>query len=158
MHLKPFALALLCWATLPAAVAANLPCPDLADAVQIGACPTEEELKYTFNGFCSDDARMYAKDTEVCTDYQIYRHLKNVALWESADGAFHAYLSCDLPASAVKSAKTTAVAVAKQGKLTRLLCTYREGITFTHRAKAECTVAPEANCAADPAACQAICD
>lgn len=158
MRLNSFALALLCWASLPAAQAETVPCPDPAQAVQVGACPSEEELKYTFNGFCSDDNRAYGKDADVCTDYQRYRRLKNVALWESADGAFHAYLPCDLPADALKSAKASGIAVAKQGKMTRLLCRYRDGITFTHRLKAECTVAPEDRCAADPAACQATCD
>jgi hypothetical protein len=30
---------------------------------------------------------------------------ENVALWKSGDGAFQGYLSCELPAAAVKAAK-----------------------------------------------------
>ncbi|MCZ7655805.1 MAG: hypothetical protein M5R42_18360 [Rhodocyclaceae bacterium] len=48
---------------------------------------SEVGLKYTYTGYCGNDAHMYAKD-ESCADYQSYRRLKNVALWESADGAF----------------------------------------------------------------------
>ncbi|MDP2135755.1 MAG: hypothetical protein Q8J99_19300, partial [Sulfuritalea sp.] len=83
MNLKLPLFGLLCslvspvWATV-------VSCPDLATAVQVAACPAEEELSYTFTGYCSDNSRTYKGDTDVCTDYQAYRKLKNVALWESA--------------------------------------------------------------------------
>lgn len=158
MRLRLAVLALLFGATVTAAMADTLSCPDLSAAVQVGACPSEEELRYTFTGYCSDNARMYDKGADNCSDYQVYRRVKNVALWESADGAFHAYLSCDLPAAAVKEAKASGIAVARQGRLTRLVCSYREGITFTHRTKAQCKVEGDGNCAANPAACKASCE
>lgn len=151
------ALVLTLGAALPA-LAESLACPDPAAAVQVATCPSEEELKYTFTGYCSDNARMYARDTDTCASYQNYRKLKNVALWESKDGAFQAYISCDLPADALKSIKPTAIAVTRQGKLTRLACSYPEGILFTHRTRAQCKVQGDGNCAADPAACKAGCD
>ena len=158
MSLKFCAAVLLFGATLSAAVAGTVPCPDLSAAVQVAACPTEEDLKFTFNGFCSDNARMYSKDTEVCTDYQRYRQLKNVALWESRDGVFQAYVSCDLPAARVKEARASAIAVAKKGGITQVVCTYREGVVFTNRTREQCAVDAKASCATDPASCVANCE
>lgn len=150
-------LALLCAASLSAA-AAPVACPDLATAVQVASCPAEEELKYTFTGYCSDDGKAYRGETDVCTDFQRYRKLKNVALWESADGNFNAYVSCDLPVAAVKAARASAVKVGKQGKITQLVCGYGDGLSFTWRTRAECKVAADADCKTDPAACKASCD
>jgi hypothetical protein len=143
-------------AALPV-MAATVSCPDLATAVQVAACPAEEELKYTFIGYCSDDGKAYRGDTDVCTDYQRYRTLKNVALWESADGVFNAYVSCDRSPASVKSAKVSAVRVGKQGKMTHLVCGYGEGLSFTWRTRAECKL-EAGDCAANPAACKANCD
>jgi len=41
------------------AIAESLACPDLAQARQVAACPTEAKLRYTFVGYCSDNARMF---------------------------------------------------------------------------------------------------
>lgn len=151
------ALSLSLGAALPVR-AETLACPDPAQAVQVATCPSEEQLRYTYNGFCSDDRRLYARDTDTCSSYENYRKEKNVALWESADGAFQAYLSCDLPAGALKSLKPVGISVGKQGKLTRVACSYGEKVTFTYRTKAECKVSGEGKCAADPAACKADCN
>lgn len=68
MKLNQSVLVVLLGSPLSVAMAAAVACPDLATAVQVGACPAEEELKYTFTGYCSDDARAYKGDTDVCTD------------------------------------------------------------------------------------------
>lgn len=149
-------LALLVAPLSPAAVAATVSCPDLATAVQVGACPAEEELRYTFNGYCSDDAKAYKGETDVYTDYQLYRKLKNVALWESADGVFNGYVSCDRAPASVKSAKVSGVRVGKVGKMTQLVCSYGEDIRFTHRTRAECKAEGAADCVG--AACKANCN
>lgn len=138
--------------------AETIACPDPAKAVQVATCPSEDELKYTFTGFCSDDRRAYARDTDTCSSYENYRKVKNVALWESADGAFQAYLSCDLPADALRRLKPVGISVSRQGKLTRIACSYDEKVTFTYRTKAACKVQGDGNCAADPAACKADCN
>lgn len=148
---------LLCAFALPAA-AGTVACPDLAKASQIAACPSEEELQYTYTGFCSDDGRPYKGDIGVCEDYRKYRALKNIALWESADGNFNAYVSCDRTPASVKAATVKSVRVAKQGKVTAVVCNYGEGLNFTHRTRVECRADAAANCAADPAACKASCD
>jgi len=147
---------------LPALVAGateTLPCPLLASAIQVGNCPDEAELQYTFTGYCSDNRRMYEQDAEVCTDYQQYRKLKNVAHWESADGAFTAYLSCDLPAEQIRAARASRMTIAKRGQISLLACHYGEdnSISFTYRSRLQCKVAGDGHCA-PAAACQAICE
>jgi hypothetical protein len=155
MIIRLLPLALL--AAFPvAAAAATVACPDLAVAAQVATCPAEEELRHTYTGFCSDDAKSYKGETDVCKDYQLYRKLKNVALWESADGNFSAYVSCDRPPAQVKAAKAASVRVAKQGKITLLVCGYGDGLNFTWRTRAECKL--DASCAANPASCKASCE
>lgn len=141
---------------IPAA-AETVACPDLSTAVQVGACPSEDELQFTFTGYCSDNARIYNWHEEtVCTQYELYRKLKNVVLWEAKNGDFQGYLSCDLPADRIKAAKPTGIEVSKLGRMTRVACGYGDGITFAHRTKAQCKVEGAANCAGG--ICQATCN
>lgn len=156
MKSRLIVLALGCVAAMPA-VAGELACPDLAAAQQVATCPAEEELKYTFTGYCADNARLYGPDKETCASYENYRRLKNVVLWESADGEFQAYVSCDLAPAAIKAAKPQRVSVGKAGKLTRVACDYGEGIVFAHRTRAACKPAGDGACAAGKP-CRAICD
>jgi hypothetical protein len=151
------ALTLALGAMAPAR-ALTLLCPDPAAAVQVGACPSEEELKHTYTGFCADNANLYGKDQQTCASYENYRKAKNIALWESKDGVFQAYISCDLPAAALKRLKPVSISVGMQGKLTRLACLYTDEVVFTHRSKAACKVSGDGNCAADAAACRAECN
>lgn len=143
----------------PSARAADaLMCPDLAAAVQIGACPSDAELRYAFIAVCSDNARLYAKDTDECTDFQQYRRRRNTALWESADGSFQSYVSCELPPASVRNARAMGIAVSTQGSIARLVCTYPQGISFVHRLRGQCRVEGDGNCEGSPAACLARCD
>ncbi len=158
MRSSLLALVLLVGPVLPVAMAAAVSCPELAAAVQVAACPAEEELKYTYTGYCSDSAVAYRGETDVCTDYQRYRALKNVALWEAGNGDFSAYVSCDLPVDKVKAARVSAAKLGRQGKMTQLVCSYGEGIRFTYRTRTECKLENVADCAANPAACKATCD
>lgn len=140
------------------ASAVPLACPDLSAAVQVNACPTEDELKYTYNGFCSDMAKAYAKETDSCMRYEDYREMKNVAMWESKDGVFSGYVSCGLPVGKVKALQPTGMEVVTQGKLNKLVCAYPAGINLTYRTKGACAVDNEKACASDPASCQASCE
>lgn len=142
---------------LPAG-AAQYACPDLATAVQVNACPTEDELKHTYNGFCSDNAKAYAKETDSCLRYEDYRDMKNTALWESKDGQFDGYVSCGLAPAKVKALKATAMKVERQGKLTKVVCSYPNNVNFTYRTKAACVIDDAKACAADAAACKASCN
>lgn len=157
MKTKLLLLAVLCGILSPA-WAADVTCPDLATAVQVAACPVEEELRYTFTGYCSDNSRTYKGDADVCSDYQAYRRLKNIALWESADGNFNAYVSCERAPAGVRAARVSAIRVAKQGKLTLLVCSYGEGLNFTLRTRAACRVEAAGACSNDATACKASCD
>jgi len=152
-------LALLAFVLFAVPVSAHeLACPDLSRAVQIGACPSEEELRYTFTGFCAANERSYRGDTGVCTDFEAYRRLKNHALWESTDGAFSGYVSCDLTPSEVRSASVSSVHGSKQGRITVLACGYTRGISFSHRTRAECRITNPSACPSDAAACRATCE
>lgn len=152
-------------ALLPLALSFAMPvlaepiaCPDLVTAVQVGTCPSEDELQYTFKGYCSDNARMYdAPDSNACTDYRLYRQMKNVALWEAGND-FQAYVSCDLPGERLAPLKATSIAVSRKGKLTRVICRYPEGVSFVFRTKGQCQVEGSVDCAGNPDACKAICD
>jgi hypothetical protein len=137
--------------------AGTMTCPDLAGAVQVNACPTEEELKFTYNGFCSDTAKAYANQTDSCIRYPDYRAMKNVAMWESKDGAFSGYVSCDLGADQWRAGKASAMAVERQGKLNKLVCSYGDQIRLTYRTKAACAVDNPKACQENPASCTASC-
>ena len=141
-----------------AAHADILSCPTLSTAAQVGVCPSEDELRATYIGYCSDDARIYdLADKDTCVNYGSYRRQKNVVLWEAGDG-FQAYLSCDLPADTVKQAKPAGIAVKTRGALTRVVCTYPQDITFVYRTREQCTVEGSGSCGADPASCKAGCE
>lgn len=158
MPFLPLALLVSLLAHLSLAHADTRSCPDLTQVRQVGACPTEEQLKHTFNGFCSDDAKAYKGETDVCTDYPRYRKMKNVALWESTDGQFDAYVSCELPQATLHKAPLSGLRVQSKGKLTHLVCSYSEGIQFIYRTRAQCTVDTSAACAAQATACQVTCN
>ncbi len=141
-----------------AAGAAELACPDLATLVQVNACPSEEELQYTYTGYCSDNAMAYGNKTDPCVRYADYRKLKNLALWESPDGRFDGYVSCDLPLAQWRGARPTGIALAGQGKVTRLVCSYPNGINLTYRTHETCTLQDARACASNAAACAATCN
>lgn len=158
MNLRSLTLVLFAAMLSLSATAGQLVCPEPAATVQVNACPTEEELKFTYNGYCSDNAKTYANQTDSCIRYEDYRAMKNTARWESKDGEFDGYVSCDLPADKFKALKATSMKIVPQGKLTKLVCTYPSGINFTHRTKGACKLLDEKACAADAANCKANCD
>jgi hypothetical protein len=157
MRFAPLILLLATSLSFHAANAETMNCPDLAQATQVGACPSEEELRYTYTGYCSDNARMYDSKDDVCTRFENYRKMKNVALWESGDGAFSGYVSCDLPAARLKAAKVATIVAARQGSITRLACAYGDGVIFSHRTTKACQLEGDGNCAGGASGCRAIC-
>ncbi|WP_068638066.1 hypothetical protein [Thauera butanivorans] len=132
-----------------------MPCPDLADAVQVAACPTDAELRYTFMGYCGDNARLYGADVITCASFDNYREVKNIAMWESADGRFSGYLSCNVAPASIHASKATRMHVERKNGLTRLICDYDNDHRLVHRTKAECTVEAE-DCSSGN--CRAVCD
>lgn len=158
MKLRQLLPVLLLAAVSLSAGAAQYACPDLASAKQVNACPTEEELKHTYSGFCSDDKKVYGGETDNCMRYADYRAMKNHALWESGEGGFDGYVSCDLPKAKVQALKATGMKVEKQGTITKVVCSYPNGLRFTLRTKGACTVDNDKACAASAAGCLASCD
>ncbi len=158
MNLRLLCLVLCANLMTQPAWAARLACPDLSAAVQVNGCPTEEELQYTYTGYCSDNAKAYARETDACLRYADYWKMKNTVLWESKDGVFSAYLSCDLPLAELKAMRPTTMKIERQGKLSKLACSYPQGVKFTYRTRENCRIDNEAACAADATACQATCD
>ncbi len=158
MNLRPFALALFAATLSFSALASQLACPDLAAAAQVNACPTEEELKFTYTAFCSDNAKAYAKETDSCLRYQDYRQMKNTAMWESKDGEFSGYISCDLQVAKVKAMKATGMKIEHQGKLNKVVCSYPGGIILSYRTKESCAIDNDKACAANVANCRATCN
>lgn len=155
MRMKLSALFLL-YGLLAAPAMAQQACPDLSSAVQVAVCPSDEELKYTFSGFCGDNARLYGRDGDTCESFENYRKVKNIALWESADGAFSGYLSCETSAAEIRKAKAVRMTVERQGTLTRLVCGYEGGASLVHRTKAVCEVEGDGDCTT--ASCKASCN
>lgn len=136
--------------------AQTLSCPQPEQLRQVNACPTEEQMRAHFNGFCSENTTAYQGKTGPCTDYQEFRRLKNTALWESADGAFDGYLSCETPVSSIQKSNLTRMLATQKGSITAVMCLYGSDVVLTHRTRKTCTVAPA--CASDPAKCQAVCE
>ena len=139
-----------------AAHAQTLSCPSQEQMRQVNACPTEEQLRAHFHGFCGDNSTAYQGKTGPCTDYQEFRRLKNTALWESADGAFDGYLSCDSQATAIGKSNLTRMLATQKGSITSVMCLYGSDVVLTHRTRKTCTVPPA--CASDTAQCQAVCE
>lgn len=158
MNLRQFSFALMAATLSFSAAAVQLSCPDLAAVTQVNACPTEDELKFTYTAFCSDNAKTYARETDACLRYEDYRQMKNTALWESTDGEFAGYVSCDLPVAKVKALKATGMKIERQGKLSKVVCSYPEGISLSYRTKAACAIDNDKACASDTAHCRATCN
>jgi hypothetical protein len=161
MPLRQFANILLLALTLAASAALageTVLCPDLSQTQQVADCPTEEQLRYSYLGYCGDDRRMYEKDNVTCTAFEHFRDLKNTALWESTDGSFQSYVSCSLKPEAVKGLKAERMSAAKAGSLTKLTCAYPSNVSFTRRGKAACTLEGDGACGPDGQACKARCD
>ncbi|OJX70246.1 hypothetical protein [Magnetospirillum sp. 64-120] len=133
--MKRLVLALLLAAT--PALAEEVGCPDLSQAVQVGDCPSEAQLKYSYAGYCSDDARMNDKGSDTsCTSLDEFKKLKNHALWEAGD--FQGYLQCSRAPQETKALKLLNLSVAPAGKLTRVVCSYEGGALMVMRTRRNC--------------------
>ena len=138
-----------------AAHAETLSCPALDKAVQVAACPSDAELQYTFMGFCGDNARLYGRDVFTCATFENYKAVKNTALWESTNGSFSGYLSCNLDTATLHASRALKMSVEKKGGLTRLICDYENDQRMVMRTKGSCTV-EAADCSSGE--CRASCE
>lgn len=123
--------------SLPA-MASEITCPELSAAQQVGTCASEQELKWGFTGYCSDNQRLYDKAEDTCLSEEHYKKLKDVSLWEA--GEFQGYLHCSQPAETIKASKFKHIGAIRIGAMTRVVCTYDNGLDLTYRTKAPCTI------------------
>lgn len=124
------ALLLVAATAFPTFAEETVTCPSLEGIKQVGSCPTEKELDQTVEAVCSDDP--------VCiASFKVVRQSKNVALWETPDGAFAGYVSCALPPGVAQTAKLEAVYMVRR-ELTGINCLYEKGIRFHQRTKQSC--------------------
>jgi hypothetical protein len=138
------------------ALAQSLACPAPASLVQVAACLPPAELRQAYIGYCADNRRLYSADTETCSSFEHYVRAKHTALWESADGAFQGYLSCEMAAASVAALPPATLSITRQGAVTRVACRYGEAATLAHRTRARCSLGE--SCATDPSNCKARCD
>ena len=90
-----------------------------------------------------------------CASFENYRAAKNYALWESADGQFSGYLSCNVAPATIRASKAERMHAERKGSLSRLICDYDNDHRLVHRTKAVCKVEPE-DCSAGE--CRAVCE
>ena len=138
-----------------AAHAETLSCPALDKAVQVAACPSDAERQYPFMGFCGNTARLYGRDVFTCATFENYKQVKNIALWESANGSFSGYLSCNLDTAILRASRALKMSVEKKNGLTRLICDYENDQRMVMRTKGSCTV-EAADCSSGE--CRASCE
>ncbi|MCW8963159.1 MAG: hypothetical protein OQL16_05120, partial [Gammaproteobacteria bacterium] len=55
----------------------TIPCPDLSEAMQIGDCPIEDDLRHMFNKGCGVERDPTAKKPELCDSYAEFKRRKN---------------------------------------------------------------------------------
>lgn len=153
----------LVYAVLPAPAFAGqvvLACPDLAQAEQLGACPSDKELRANYRKTCP---KFLEKDGE-CKPFEAFARSKNKALWAavSGDEEFLSYLSCSQAVATVKSSKPVAIDAKcslKSGRC-EARCGYENNITFNLRVKGVCKTATgqKVDCAHAPHACTVTCE
>ncbi|MCP4993065.1 MAG: hypothetical protein GY934_04655, partial [Gammaproteobacteria bacterium] len=143
-------------------------CPDLTKAVQVADCPAEEELKHMFSSTCGD-AETNSKDPKVsgmCKSFEAFKQRKNTALWESVDGEYMGYVTCNVPAAEIKTGKLLKMSLTHKGVMDKLICTYEGGTELSLRTRQSCKI-PGAklnlefmilNCPDGGKTCKAVCD
>lgn len=158
--MRLLALVLLALAALPARAETAVTCPVLAEARQVGNCPTEAELDGLLDAVCADDP--------ICNDaFKVVKMRKNVALWETPDGNFAGYVTCAQPAEKARDSKLEKMQVVFRDAVNSVNCLYDKGVRLSHRTKADCALADgrrskdgvpvTVDCLADAGACKALC-
>ena len=142
-------------------------CPDISQARQVADCPSHAELVHIFSSTCGSknikDENPHAKG--YCKSFDLFKQAKNTALWESADGEYLGYLSCNTPAAEIKAGKLASISLLQRGRMDKITCAYDSGAKLALRTRKNCQV-PGAkpkgmqlsrDCSAGSAECKAIC-
>jgi len=148
---------------LPAAAqSANvvLSCPDLSQAEQLGACPSDKELRANYRKTCPP----FMEKRGECKPFEAFARNKNKALWAAMSGPeeFLSYISCAQPKKTVKAAKPISVDAKcdLQSGRCQARCGYDNSVTFNLRVKGICKTATggKIDCKSDPKACKVTCE
>ncbi len=142
-------------------------CPDITQVRQVADCPTEKALEKMFFSTCGsrDTKKENPHAKGFCKTYAMFKQVKNTALWESADGEYLGYVTCNMPAEKIKAGKLVSMSLLQRGRMDKITCSYEEGTIFTLRTRQTCTI-PNAkpkgmqmsmDCTADGSECKAIC-
>jgi len=137
-----------------------LACPDLARAEQLGACPSDKELRANYRKTCPT----FMEKRGDCRPFESFARGKNKSLWGalSGDEEFLSYLSCAQPALSIKAAKPMSVTAKCDLKSGRCIaqCGYQNNITFNLRVKGACktSTGQKVDCSKDPKACTVTCE
>ncbi len=155
------------FAVQPARAESVYTCPDISNSVKVGECPSEDDLLRMFSSTCgSRDTRKenpHAK--RFCKNYSMFKKVKNTSLWESGDGEYMGYLSCDSTESKIKASRLVKISVARKRVIDRVICTYEGGFELARRTRETCEI-PNAKllgrymgriCEAGDKDCRAIC-
>lgn len=150
----------------PAHAGSVLLCPDMSQAKQVGECVTEDEIKSMFKRTHGLKCDPQSKDSMECKKYAAFKQDKYSALWESSDGDFMGYVTCDTPASEIKKSQPMSVALSQKNGLYKITCNYQEGVALSMRTRDVCRVTDKkdsavvsrANCNGDADNCKIVCD
>ncbi|TVO74213.1 hypothetical protein [Sedimenticola selenatireducens] len=141
-------------------------CPDMSQAKQVGECVTEDEIKNMFKRTFGLECDPQLKDSMECEKYAEFKQKKYSALWESFDGEFMGYVTCNAPASEISNGKPSSVAISQTNGLYKITCNYQKGVSLSMRTRNVCRVgaAPSsavvtrASCDGDANNCKIECD
>jgi hypothetical protein len=142
-------------------------CPDISKSAKVGGCPSDDELKRMFRISCGweDYENDNPHSAGMCMNFRIFKKAKNTALWESGDGRFDGYLSCDKKVSDIKASKLIKISTAPTKTMTRVICSYEGKSELVLRTHELCEV-PGAKvlgrymgreCVAGDKDCKAVC-
>ena len=117
-------------------------CPDISKSVKVGDCPSDDELKRMFRNTCGwrDTENKNPHSEGVCKSYSLFKKAKNTALWESADGEFDGYLSCDKKENEIKASKLVKISINQKREWDRVICTYEGGSRLVVRTRKTCEI------------------
>lgn len=117
-------------------------CPDIAQAKQVGDCPSDEEMKRMFMSSCglSDTKGENPHAKGLCKNFVMFSKAKNTALWESGDGEYMGYITCDQPAAKIKAGKLIKVSLGQKGVMDRIICGYEGGAELVLRTRQTCEI------------------
>ena len=158
---------ILLFVTQPAWAESVYTCPDISKSAKVGGCPSDDELKRMFSNICgwrdTENENPHAKG--VCKYYSLFRKAKNTALWESGDGKYEGYLSCDTKENEIKASKLIKISIGQKREWNRVICTYEGGSELVLRTREICEI-PGAKllgryigrmCEAGDKDCKAVC-